>query len=52
MNYSIYLSIAVAYMALSETFYFDFPIHLFLAATVFRLEDFIKKQIVLQTNQE
>ena len=43
VNYSVYYSILLSYMALSETFYFDFPIHILLAATVFRLEDFVIK---------
>lgn len=41
LNYSVHISIIIAYLALSETFYFDFPVHIYLAATVFRLQDYI-----------
>ena len=52
INYSVYISITLAYMALSETFYFDFPIHILLAAIVFRLEDFIVRADCIETLQE
>lgn len=52
INYSVYFSITLAYMALSETFYFDFPIHILLAAIVFRLEDFIARADYIETLQE